>query len=372
MFDASPQYDPYKFSYRWKLADTIFAKDKGAVFSCFSCGGGSSFGYKLAGFDVIGCNEIDRKMMAAYIANHKPKCSFLEPIQTFKLREDLPAELYNLDILDGSPPCSSYSMSGNREKDWGKEKVFREGQSKQVLDTLFFDFIYLAKKLQPKIVIAENVKGLMMGNAYQYVKRIYTAFREAGYSVRMHLLDASKMGVPQRRERVFFTAMRMDLAEKMASPERAESMGYKPWGNVNVPEIDLRFNERPVVFGEFADYQGRLIPNGVTLHLWHNRQHGDNGQDNANMRLYGKGSYFGQSYVYEDIVCPTLLSKDSSTILFSEPRYLSVQEKCSATSYPRDYDFNGLNAQYLCGMSVPPVCMAQLSTKIYGQWLKYL
>lgn len=60
-------------------------------------------GYKLAGFDVIGCNEIDPRMMEVYRRNHNPKYSYLEPIQTFKLRDDLPDELYDLDILDGSP-----------------------------------------------------------------------------------------------------------------------------------------------------------------------------------------------------------------------------------------------------------------------------
>ena len=130
-----------KFPYKWTLADANFTKDKGKVFSCFACGGGSTMGYKLAGFDVLGCNEIDPKMIEAYKTNHKPKYAFLEPIQEFKLRDDLPEELYNLDILDGSPPCSSFSMAGNREEDWGKEKKFREGQAEQVLDTLFFDFI---------------------------------------------------------------------------------------------------------------------------------------------------------------------------------------------------------------------------------------
>ena len=119
----------HKFPYNWTLKDAVFTKDKGKVFSCFSCGGGSTMGYKLAGFDVLGCNEIDPKMMAAYVENHNPKYSFLEPIQNFKLRDDLPEELYNLDILDGSPPCSSFSISGNREADWGKEKKFREGQA---------------------------------------------------------------------------------------------------------------------------------------------------------------------------------------------------------------------------------------------------
>jgi len=140
--------------YDWRLDNTTFTKDRGRVFSCFSCGGGSTMGYKLAGFDVIGCNEIDPRMMDIYKANHNPKFPFLAPIQEFKLADNLPADLYELDILDGSPPCSSFSLSGNREKDWGKEKMFSEGQALQVLDTLFFDFIDLAKKLQPKMIIA--------------------------------------------------------------------------------------------------------------------------------------------------------------------------------------------------------------------------
>ena len=105
---------------------------------------------------------IDKKMIEVYKLNHNPKYSFHESITTFAKRKDLPKELYELDILDGSPPCSSFSMAGNREKDWGKEKIFREGQAEQVLDTLFFDFIDLAKELQPKVVVAENVKGLLL------------------------------------------------------------------------------------------------------------------------------------------------------------------------------------------------------------------
>lgn len=110
------QQQKHKFNYRWTLKDAIFSKDKGNVFSCFACGGGgSTMGYKLAGYDVIGCNEIDHRMMHVYCQNHDPKYPFLEPIQEFKNRADLPVELYNLDILDGSPPCSTFSVAGSRE-----------------------------------------------------------------------------------------------------------------------------------------------------------------------------------------------------------------------------------------------------------------
>lgn len=120
----------HKFPYEWTLRDAAFTKDKGKVFSCFSCGGGSTMGYKLAGFDVIGNNEIDPKMMEVYRENHRPKYSYLESISDFNVRENLPEELYDLDILDGSPPCSSFSIAGLRDKIWGKEKKFREGQEK--------------------------------------------------------------------------------------------------------------------------------------------------------------------------------------------------------------------------------------------------
>ena len=123
----------HKFDYRWTLKEANFTKDKGTVFSCFSCGGGSSMGYKLSGYDVIGCNEIDHRMMDTYCQNNNPKFTFLEPIQTFKERTDLPPELFNLDILDGSPPCSTFSMAGSREDAWGKMKKFREGQAEQLL-----------------------------------------------------------------------------------------------------------------------------------------------------------------------------------------------------------------------------------------------
>ena len=73
----------HRFPYRWTLKDAVFTKDKGKVFSCFACGGGSSFGYKLAGFAVVGCNEIDPKMMEAYKANHNPKYAFFRTYTNF-------------------------------------------------------------------------------------------------------------------------------------------------------------------------------------------------------------------------------------------------------------------------------------------------
>ena len=347
-------------SFRWTLKDANFSKDKGKVFSCFACGGGSTMGYKLAGFDVIGCCEIDKRMMAIYTENHNPKYAFCEPIQDFKEREDLPDELYNLDILDGSPPCSTFSMAGSREDSWGKMKHFREGQAEQVLDTLFFDFIDLAERLQPKVVVAENVKGLLMGEAKDYVRRIYDSFNQAGYYCQHWLLDGQYMGLPQRRERVFFICLRKDLAEPIL---------YQASLFEQLPLLHLEFNNPMIPFREVVDYSGREISGHKTKLLWKNRVFGDVSQEYASMRLYGKKSNFGQSYVYLDKICPTLTSKEDSLILFDQPRFLGQSEVCCISSYPQDYNFAGQSPHYVCGMSVPPIMMAKISLEIHKQWL---
>lgn len=342
----------HRFPYKWTLKDATFTKDKGKVFSCFACGGGSTMGYKLAGFDVIGCNEIDPKMMEAYRVNHDPKYSFLEPIQTFKNREDLPPELYELDILDGSPPCSSFSMAGNREKDWGKEKVFREGQSMQVLDTLFFDFIDLAKKLQPKVVIAENVKGLLLGNAKSYVIQICKAFDEAGYEVQHFLLDASKMGVPQRRERVFFIALRKDLCKGFMVQK--DMFTHKP-------DLKMVFKEKKIPFGNLQNALQREPLSPPDMRHFDNAN--QSGRDRSGTNTFG---FFYKCI--KSLVCCTITTGGRYSIE-DEPMRLNDSEFCNIGTFPEDYNFEDNRVQYLIGMSVPPVMTAQIATEIHNQWL---
>ncbi len=348
-----------KLNYNWTLKDAVFTKDKGKVFSCFACGGGSTMGYKLAGFDVLGCNEIDPKMIEVYKANHNPKYAYLEPIQTFKNRNDLPKELYELDILDGSPPCSSFSMAGNREKDWGKEKIFREGQAEQILDTLFFDFIDLAKELQPKVVIAENVSGLMAGAAKEYVKKIFIAFEMAGYSLRVkpYFLDASKMGVPQKRKRVFFIAMRNDYAVKFMEQIDIFQMA---------PKLELNFNEQKIIYSEIEDKtcnvgESNMYPS--ILNMWLKAKPGE-----CFIRPSGHKA-ISHYKINPKEVLHTIIARECGAYHYSKKRSLNKLENCFAGSFPVDYDFKDNKSKYLIGMSVPPIMTAKIANEVYIQWL---
>lgn len=307
----------------WNLTDLKEIEPNGyKVMSCFHCGGGSTMGYKLSGFEVLGGVEIDPEMMAVYKANHNPKHSFLMSIEEFnKLpREKIPEEFFNLDILDGSPPCSSFSMAGSREKAWGKSKKFREGQAVQILDDLFFHFIETARILQPKIVVAENVKGLVMGKAKGYVKQIAQMFNHAGYDVQLFLLNAAFMGVPQRRERTFFIAKKKSLK----------------W-----PKLDLQFDEKPISIKEIDDYS-RVDAK------FYEKRFGDVVQD---MRQPASTLASGQRLF------------DSNKMLFGDSLLSKIQ------SFPSDFNFLKTKAQYLCGMSVPPYMMNRISKQIQLQWL---
>ncbi len=339
-------------NWKWYLRDLEAVEKNGLnVFSCFSCGGGSSMGYKLAGYTVIGDCEIDRAMNKLYQANLHPKHNYLMDVRDFCAidNDKLPEELFRLDILDGSPPCSVFSIAGEREKGWNKEKQFREGQKLQRLDDLFFEFIKIAKKLQPKVVVAENVKGLVTGNAKGYVNEIFKAFREAGYLPQLFLLNAATMGVPQARERVFFIARRIDL---------------------NLPKIALGFNEKPVLFGEVRSEHGIPVKDGTAIKkLMDNRKASDRKLADINERLYGKHKGFSNYIWSDERVCGTIAS-GGSYFRMADGEGLSKQDFINVQTFPQDYDFIDQSPQYVCGMSVPPVMMARIAREIDRQLLR--
>lgn len=337
------------FPWDWKLADGFPAKGitkhGSTVFSCFCCGGGSSMGYKLAGYDCLGGVKLDPKVAATYKANLNPKIFYNLDIRDFNKLEQLPAELYNLDILDGSPPCTTFSMAGKREKVWGKEKTFAEGQKLQRLDDLVFVYCDTIAKLHPKVCILENVAGLVKGNGKAYAKTIVDKMQGAGYRVQVFLLNAETMGVPSTRPRVFFIGLRNDY---------------------DLPRLHLSFNEPPILFRDIKDNTGRPIEGEQTLWLWQRRKHGDKTLGDIYKRELGKDCRFNEPLIYDDKVCNTITSR-AFFQHFTEPLHVSDTEILKACSFPIDY--KAKNVKFYCGMSVPPVMAAQIANQIYLQWL---
>ncbi len=333
--------------WKWSLKD--YPNSNGLkVFSCFACGGGSTMGYKLAGYEVIGCLEIDKKMNNVYLANHKPKHNFLMDIRDFnKLsNDDLPEELFNLDILDGSPPCTTFSMAGLREKTWGKMKKFKEGQKEQTLDDLSFVFIDTAKKLQPKFVVMENVEGLMKGNAWKYVQEIYKKFNDIGYKVKHWLLSADKMGVPQKRKRVIFIATRLDI---------------------DLEKLNMAFLYKPILFKDIKSIGDTIPINSESIkELLTQARFGERNLENACQRLRGKSSFFNYCFVYDEEIAPTLTAH-CNNIRWDTKTYLTIKDIINISTFPQNFNFLSVSPDkvaYVCGMSVPPLMIKRVAQRL--------
>lgn len=312
-------------------------------------------GYKLAGCKVIAANDIDPEMAWHYKKNLNPEHYFLCPIRDL-LTADLPDELFNLDILDGSPPCSTFSMAGSREDAWGKDKHFREGQAKQVLSDLFFDYLDLVERLRPKVAIAENVKGMLAGNAKGYTKMVMRRFRKIGYRPQLFLVNAADCGVPQRRERVFFAAIRDDID--------APKLDLKPkhrWVSAREATADLQNSE---------DRSGETITGDREFQYWKITSPGKSLQEGCK-KITGKASWFNNVKLSSEKPSCTLSSCFTNFTHWSEPRRMTYREWKRLGSFPDDYiaktDKIG---KYMIGMSVPPRMTEAVAKAVIDQWLK--
>jgi len=346
-------------SISWKLSDLKSIEKNGLkVMSTFACGGGSSMGYKLAGYDVIAANDIDPEMAWHYKKNLNPKHYFLCPIKDL-MKNDLPQEIFGIDILDGSPPCSTFSMSGKRENNWNKNKRFREGQTKQVLSELFFDFIDFADHIKPKVIVAENVKGIILGNSKGYVREIKKRFGKIGYNVHIFLLDAKYCGVPQSRERVFFCCLRNDfefkkLKLKLSGNILTVGKACNDIQNLTNDEIKATKPE-PKALGLYP-----MVGKGCSF-------------QNAHKIKYGKSNYFGYQRLSNKKPSPTLLTKGKMFHHWNIPRLLTFREFKRIGSFPDDYYAKSINiGKYMVGMSVPPRMIEKIATAIKEQWLTTL
>lgn len=309
-------------------------------------------GYKLAGFDVIGCCEIDERMMNIYKKNHNPKYAYCMDIREFNKLDNLPEELYDLDILDGSPPCTPFSFSGKREKVWGKKKKFREGQKEQTLDDLSFIFIETINKLKPKVVVMENVEGLIKGKAWEYVRNIYINITNIGYKVKHFLLKGEDMGIPQKRHRVFFIAIRNDI-------------------NFDINKLNLEFNYRHIPFKEVRSKEGKKMVDGRIKYLLSNSIDSDKSISDIVFRLEGKKSFFSTYIIKDEEVSNTITTGYATLFRKVDKKMFSDIDYTYCSTFPQDYDFLDQKVYYVCGMSVPPVMIKRIAQRLLDSNIFY-
>mgnify|MGYP000191403239 CR=1 FL=1 len=186
---------------------------KFTVVSTFAGGGGSSIGYRMAGGKVLAINEFIPEAVNTYTANWPSTKVLSNDVRDITAQDILSIcdiREGELDIFDGSPPCSAFSSLGKRDKGWGKTKKYSDSAQENVED-LFFEYIRLLRGVMPKVFVAENVSGLAKGVAKGYLNEILKGLKGSGYVVNCKILDARYLGVPQSRSRTIFIGIRNDI-----------------------------------------------------------------------------------------------------------------------------------------------------------------
>ena len=189
------------------------------VVSTFSGCGGTCLGYKMAGYKVLWASEFVGAAREVYALNHPETLLDERDIRGVEGRDVLSAikmKVGEVDVLEGSPPCSSFSTAGKMEESWNRTN--RYSDTVQRTDDLFWEFARLVNQIQPKVFVAENVSGLVRGVSKGYFKQIYRILKDCGYRIDARLLDASWLGVPQARRRLFIQGVREDLNRSPVFP----------------------------------------------------------------------------------------------------------------------------------------------------------
>lgn len=320
--------------------------------STFSGGGGSSLGYRLAGFRVLWSNEFIEAARDTYRANFPDTV-----IDGRDIREVTPADILAatgldtgaLDLFDGSPPCAAFSASGKGAKGWGETKAYSDG-ARQVVDDLFFEYVRLVRGLQPKVFIAENVKGLIRGKAKGYFKLILAALIDCGYNVEARVINAAYLGVPQARERLIFIGVRRDLGLAPVFP--------KP-----LPYV---YTIRDAFAGLDAPVEPEASMAGYQVGAeWRKLRPG-----------HGSERYINLTRAHLDAPSPTITATTgapsaASVAHPSECRKFSVAEVKRLCSFPDDFVLTGNYEQQIerMGRAVPPLMMAAIASMVEAEIL---
>ena len=372
--------------YPYKLQDVYdaSAQNKFTVISTFAGGGGSSTGYRLAGGKILCVNEFVQEARNTYSENFPNTPILPDDIKQLTGQELLDAGeigIGEVDILDGSPPCSAFSMAGSvvqgggHSKGFGKTKNYSDGKKVENIEDLFFEFLRVAKYIKPRVIVGENVAGLTMGEAKEYYNKITNAFEKIGYDVTAQVLDSRYYGVSQTRTRVIFIGVREDVAAKAGYNFMNISQVFPDPDKNVIPikdvMIDLEYDDEEV------KYLTEKFTNTAYWKQTGSKMPTDPDKVLTGMDYHPKGHHFNLKRLSQYAPSPTITamgSADTTAGAFHwiEPRKLTLCELKRIMSLPDDFKLTGKWNQKAerCGRMVPPLMMKRIASSVYEKVLE--
>lgn len=320
----------------------------------FAGAGGLALGIEKAGFDHLGLIEFDRAACKT-LSTNRPEwnviCDDIANISCQDLEEVFNIKKGELDLLSGGAPCQAFSYAGKR---LGLEDT---------RGTLFYHYAVFLNKLQPKMFLFENVRGLLTHDGGKTYKTILTVFQDAGYTTQYQVLNAWDHGVAQKRERLITIGIRNDLVEKIHY-EYPKKHDYKPVLRdilQNVPEsIGTRYSQKKEEIYKLVPPGGywRDIDPAIAKEYMKSCWDMEGGRTGILRRM----SYDEPSLT----VLTSPSQKQTDRCHPDEPRPFTVRENARCQSFPDEWEFQGtVMEQYRqVGNAVPVNLAYDIALKI--------
>lgn len=320
----------------WNIDGWNNSKDRNKYnfIDLFSGAGGLSCGMVMAGFNPIASVEIMPQAVETYKYNFIEKHGFDEKVETRDIRnQEVKEKLYEsvkdkkIDVIVGGFPCQGFSMAGYRVVDDPRNSLYKEMKD-------------IVEKLQPEIVVMENVEGLRSMLNGKVEEMIIEDYKKIGYEINLTVLNSANYGVPQFRKRVIFIGNRVGKTNYHPMPLYNES-NYVTLGQAIEPYMNIP--ENPDINHVFSKHteemKARLaaIPEGKSLYK--------NYSDAWKKSPWDKPS------------CTIKENHGGTNVHPKLPRCLTAREIATLQSFPSDFIFKGTKKWQLVqiGNAVPPL-----------------
>jgi DNA (cytosine-5)-methyltransferase 1 len=379
------------------------------VLDLFAGAGGFSQGFHWAGFATAVAIDHNATAVETLEANfgHLGAKALVRDLSTFR-PEDLDAYLAaheaprGFDVIIGGPPCQGWSSVGR-----GKIRSLRNPGGRRQEDSdprneLYKNFLRFVEFYQPAAAVMENVPGMLSHNGKNVAERVAESLSDLGYTVSWELLDASALGVPQVRKRLFFVGIRSDLRKTFVFPHTHTEAGRRVYPEVTVKDA---IGDLPIIrngardwvrpykpHASLSDFAKRMRQDADPATIFDHVCRMQNDQDLEAFRLMKEGGWYRDLPKHlkryrEDIFqdkykklfwdkpswCVTAhLSKDCYTHIHpSQTRTISVREAARLQSFPDCFYFAGsMGAKFqLIGNAVPPLLAERIATAVRDQVL---
>lgn len=313
-------------------------KKQPTVISTFCGCGGSSLGYKLAGYKELLAIDFNENSIETFKQNFPEVPIWFKDLTKINGKDILDfcnISKGDLDILDGSPPCQGFSIAGKRNVNDSRNDLFK-------------DFVRLIKELEPKIFVMENVTGMIKGTMKGKFKEIIIILKNLNYNVQCKLLNSQYFNVPQARERLFFIGIRKDLNKNPVFPKPNNNLltVQEVWKDLIISKIE----KEEALIKSKRQYQLFLETKEGEAHKKH--------------FSFAKISRHKPSRT---------LTKTIGLYHYNEPRLLVESELKRICSFPDDFQFIGsLKSKYArMGNAVMPNQMKAIAETIKREILNY-